>query len=90
MFPKIDNKFFRDGREAFNRGVSLRDIVEHVNKLKTDADATPLSAPDDGSEGEPAWKRAEREASSVILGYADAFVEVIRRMNPEKRGGQRA
>lgn len=89
MFPKIDNKFFQDGREAFNRGVSLRDIVEHVNKLKTDA--TPLSAPDNESEGEPAWKRAEREAASVILGYADAFVEVIRRMNPEKRGGgQRA
>lgn len=96
--PAIDNKHFQDGRLAFNNGASLRDMFDHIGKLhELPADLVMQ----DGESGAAANERAEKREAfydsreavtlSVALGYADAFVEMLRRVSGEKRGGgQRA
>lgn len=63
---KIDELAFGDGRSAFNSGASLRDVWEVVQHAADASDVAGLEV-------------AEVRAMSFALGYADAFVDRVRR-----------
>lgn len=63
---KIDDQAYKDGGAAFNKGKSLRQLMEM------------LFAEPEKEEERPNWQEREIKTNSTMLGYADAFIFFMR------------
>jgi len=71
----IDGAKFDEGRHAYERGVSVRDIAAAVEREHKAA-----------NEDQENWRDRERAAHSLVLGYIEGVVGDIRKIANGGRG----
>lgn len=87
---KVDDAKYEEGRQRYARGESIRSMFELIERLRAEHDARERDmAVDAPPLPRDHWRKAQDEASSLMLGFADGALGDLRRAL-SGRGGLRA